>query len=83
MLGIFPRLGEVRIRSLNPRILVAMPELLGEAEVAVVVVLFFFPGVFGAVRIVLRNLRHSVACFAKLRARTGADSQLLQPLPRL
>jgi hypothetical protein len=36
-----------------------MAELLGETEVTVVVVLFAFRGTFGAVGIVIRNLRHN------------------------
>jgi hypothetical protein len=52
------RLGEVRVRALDARVLIAVAELLGEAEVPVVVVLFF-RGAFGAIGIVFGNLRHS------------------------
>ena len=52
------RLREVRVSALNARVLVAVAELLGEAKVAVVVVLFCFRSALGAVGIVLRNLSH-------------------------
>src|ERR1700722_16173553 len=51
-----PRLGEVCVCTLEAWILIAVAELLGEAEVAVVVVLFF-GGALGAVGIVFGNLR--------------------------
>ena len=49
------RFWKVCVGALYKGILVAMPELLGESEVAVVVVLFNFDSALGAVGIVLKN----------------------------
>jgi len=46
------RFGEVCVCTLDARILIAVAELLGEAEISIVVVLFGFGGAFGAVGIV-------------------------------
>jgi hypothetical protein len=46
------RLGEVRVCALDPWVLIAVAELLGEAEVPVVMVLFSFGCAFGAVWII-------------------------------
>jgi len=58
MFGTFPRLGEVAIGPFNPWILVAVPELLGQAKVPVVVMLLNFSRTLRAVGIVIGNLRH-------------------------
>jgi len=83
MFWIFPRLGKVRVSALDSRILVAVPELFGKREIAVVAMLFHFGRALGTVRIVLRNLRHDCCPFGNLRPRATGDSQLSQPLPRL
>ena len=53
------RLREVRIGILDLRILVAMTELLGEAQVPIVMVFFGFDGTLGAVGIVFGDFIHS------------------------
>ena len=84
MLRIFSRLGEVSVGVFNTRILIAVAKRLRESESAVVLMLFF-RGTLGAVRIICRNLGH-IAPFAPhcdLRARTIRNSEFLQPLARL
>ncbi len=60
MFGIAAGLGEVGIGVFQDRILIAMTELIGEAGVSVVMVLFVVGGAFGAVGIVVRNFGHGV-----------------------
>ena len=57
MLRTFPRLREVSVGVFNARILIAVAKLLREGEIAVVLMLFF-RGALGAVRIIRRNLGH-------------------------
>jgi hypothetical protein len=53
-----PRLGEVRVGTFDARVLVAVAELLGETEIAVVTMLFVVSGALGAVGVIIGNLRH-------------------------
>ena len=52
------RLGEVRVRALDARILVAVAELPGEAGIGILVALFAFGGTLGAVWIIFGNVGH-------------------------
>ena len=61
MFGVLAGLREICVCALDARVLVAVAELIGEAMVAVVVMLFIVPGAFGAVGIVIRNFRHGEA----------------------
>ena len=87
MLRAVARLREVRVGILDPRILVAVTELFGEAQVSVVVVFVRFNGAFGAVGIVFGNFIHNVhsRCGANLLPRPGSrrHSKLAQPFARL
>jgi hypothetical protein len=56
--GIASRLGEIGVSVFQDWVLIAMAELVGEARVAVVMVLFVVGGSFGAVGIVVRNVGH-------------------------
>jgi hypothetical protein len=60
VLGIAAGLGEVGVRVFQDWILIAVTELIGEAGVAVVMVLFVVRGAFGAVGIVVRNFGHGL-----------------------
>jgi len=58
MFGAVSRFREVCISAFDTRILIAVPELLGESEVPVVMVLFTFGGTLSAVRIVVGDFIH-------------------------
>ncbi len=58
MFWVLTGLRKIRVSTLNARVLIAMTQLLGEAVVTVVAMLFVVPRALGAVGIVVRNLRH-------------------------
>jgi hypothetical protein len=58
MLRIPPGFGKIAVIAFYTRILIAMAELLGEANVAVVMMLFGFGRAFGAIGIVIGNPGH-------------------------
>jgi hypothetical protein len=56
MFWISAGLGEIRVSTLEKRVLIAVAELLGESKVPVVLMFFAFGRTLGAVGIILRNL---------------------------
>src|SRR5579862_7574135 len=52
VLWILSRLRKVRVRTLHTRVLIAMPKLFFQANIAVVMMLFDFDRAFGTVRII-------------------------------
>ena len=58
MFGVVAGLGEVGVGIFQDWILIAMAELAFEGGVAVVMVVFVVHCAFGAVGVIVRNLRH-------------------------